>query len=163
MFKSVCLNCIILILNQLNIRFWGTKSKLRFTGVKTFHWTISLMSFFNLNGTEAPLSLSGFVFYPVSHMKLIQDFSHINVAICVTYINIVDTLQKTDCCSKFFSYLQWNDNKSERLNQKSWVRRHMFLFYTSLFRMSGSFIALHSCSFLYQNLAAEVKAENIEL
>lgn len=39
----------------------------------------------------------------------------------------------------------------------------MFLFYTSLFRMSDSFIALHFGSFQYQNLAVEVKAENIKV
>lgn len=39
----------------------------------------------------------------------------------------------------------------------------MFLFYTSLFQMSDYFMPLHFGSFQYQNLAAEVKAENIEV
>lgn len=39
----------------------------------------------------------------------------------------------------------------------------MFLFNTSLFQMSDSFITLHFGSFQYQNLAAEAKAENTEV
>lgn len=59
-------------------------------------------------------------------------------------------------CSQFFFLVTCSEMiiKSQWPNQKSRVRRHMFLFYTSPFRMSGSFITMHCCSLSISELGS---------